>query len=83
MKTTFDSAQLYQWTEFNTSGMYFEEIRFMKQIEFVWKLVTELDVERLKYQQPGLCKEYRRMLRKIYRKCPTYVPKRHENNPKE
>jgi len=53
-KTTFNSAQLYQWTEFNcTLSIYFEEIGLMNQIESVWKLVIELDVGtiEIRYQQ--------------------------------
>jgi len=53
-KTTSDSAQLYEWAEFNsTPGIYYEEIGLMNQIKSVWRLVIELDVEaiEIRYQQ--------------------------------
>jgi len=53
-KAISDSAQLYQWTEFNRiPGIYFEEIKLMNLMESVWKLVIELDVGaiEIRYQQ--------------------------------
>jgi len=54
-KATFDSAQLYELTKFNRtySGIYYEEIGLMNQIESVWKLVIEFDVGaiEIRYQQ--------------------------------
>jgi len=68
-KAISDSAQLYQWTEFNRiPGIYFEEIKLMNLMESVWKLVIELDVGaiEIRYQQLQNYVE----LWKSYRKYP-------------